>query len=463
MSDYNFDFGIDNRPLRPMPNIGCGFDIPCGTFITGLHGENILNGGAPPVIVIAAGPNCYKTLLLIFIMTTIMNRMGDFTKGLLYDTEENAFTDSLNRLIQDSDDITDKDMFYNGRIIITDKIALSGEEFFKLCQTAMDAKINNKKLIITTPFPDPKTNILIKRPIFSVVGIDSLSEFTTKASDSLIDNSELGSSEQLPAHLKLGLMKNNMIGRIPTLANRSNTIFVMTGQVGYKINMNPMQPNVKTMPAMKQDEIVKGCSPKLHVLANITWAARATKVLENRNTKSPEYPKIQGVEFENDKDLNLVSYTTWRSKVGKSNLFNHVVVSQTDGVLPTMTELLILKDGEFGLSGSQQNYFSPLLPDVKLARTVVRSKIDNNEKLRRAINFSSEICQMKQLGLYPELMMDMEPLVQKLVAGGYNIDQLLDTRGYWVPNEVNHPKQFLSSLDLLKMANGTYKPYWMKT
>ena len=94
---------------------------------------------------------------------------------------------------------------------------------------------------------------------------------------------------------------------------------------------------------------------------------------------------------------------------------------------------------------------------------MVRSKIDNNERLRRAINFSSEICQMKQLGLYPELMMDMEPLVQKLVAGGYNIDQLLDTRGYWVPNEVNHPKQFLSSLDLLKMANGTYKPYWMKT
>ena len=80
MSDYDFDFGIDNRPLRPMPNIGCGFDIPCGTFITGLHGENILNGGAPPVIVIAAGPNCYKTLLLIFIMTTIMNRMGDLLK-----------------------------------------------------------------------------------------------------------------------------------------------------------------------------------------------------------------------------------------------------------------------------------------------------------------------------------------------------------------------------------------------
>ena len=68
MSDYSFDFGIDNRPLRPMPNIGCGFDIPCGTFITGLHGENILNGGAPPVIVVAAGPNCYKTLLLIFLV-----------------------------------------------------------------------------------------------------------------------------------------------------------------------------------------------------------------------------------------------------------------------------------------------------------------------------------------------------------------------------------------------------------
>ena len=463
MQNYEYDFGVDAKPLRPMPNVGAGFDIPSGTFIEGEFGEMILNGGAPPFIVIAAGPNCYKTLMLIYFATTVMDRMGSFTKGLLYDTEENAFTESLSRLIQENPDINDKDMFFNDRLIITDKNCLSGEEFFKRCQVAMDAKTNNKKLVITTPFVDKKTGTLIKRPIFSIIAIDSISEFSTKASDNLIDNSELGSSEQLPAHLKLGLMKNNMISRIPALANRSNTIFMMTGQVGYKINMNPMQPNTKTMPAMKQDEIVKGCSPKLHVLANLTWAARATKVLENRNTKAPEYPKIQGVEIEGDKDLNLVSYNTWRSKVGKSNLFNHVVISQSDGVLPTLTELLILKDGEYGLSGGQQNYFSPLLPDVKMSRTTARGKIDNNERLRRAINLSSEICQMKQLGLHSNLIMDMELLVQKLTTAGYNIDQILDTRGYWIPKEVDNPKQFLSSLDLLRMANGTYKPYWMKT
>ena len=125
--------------------------------------------------------------------------------------------------------------------------------------------------------------------------------------------------------------------------------------------------------------------------------------------------------------------------------------------------MLILKDGEYGLSGGQQNYFSPLLPDVKMSRTTARGKIDNNERLRRAINLSSEICQMKQLGLHSNLIMDMELLVQKLTTAGYNIDQILDTRGYWIPKEVDNPKQFLSSLDLLRMANGLYKPYWMKT
>lgn len=460
---YDYSFDIDAKPLRPMPNIGAGFDIPAGTFIEGKFGEMILNGGAPPLIVIAAGPNCYKTLLLIYILTTIMDRMGSFTKGMLYDTEENAFTESLSRLIQENPDIKDRDMFFNDRLIITDKIALPGEAFFKRCQAAMDNKVNNKKLIITTPFIDAKTKEYIRRPIFSVVGIDSITEFTTETSDKLIDNSELGSSEQLPAHLKLGLMKNNMISRIPALANRSNTIFVLTGQVGYKINMDPMKPNTKVMPAMKQDEIVKGCSPKLHVLANITWAARATKPLVNRNTKAPDFPKLQGVEIEGDTDLNLVSYTTWRSKVGKSSLFNHVVVSQSDGILPTMTELLILKDGEFGLGGNMQNYFSPFLPDIKLSRTTVRSKFDNNERLRRAINISSEICQMKQLGLYSDLIMDTEPLVQELIKGGYNIDQVLDSRGYWTPNEAEDPKNFLSSLDILRMAKGLYKPYWLKT
>ena len=35
------------------------------------------------------------------------------------------------------------------RLIITDKNCLSGEEFFKRCQVAMDAKTNNKTYICT--------------------------------------------------------------------------------------------------------------------------------------------------------------------------------------------------------------------------------------------------------------------------------------------------------------------------
>ena len=44
MQNYEYDFGIDAKPLRPMPNVGAGFDIPSGTFIEGEFGEMILNG-----------------------------------------------------------------------------------------------------------------------------------------------------------------------------------------------------------------------------------------------------------------------------------------------------------------------------------------------------------------------------------------------------------------------------------
>jgi len=57
---------------------------------------------------------------------------------------------------------------------------------------------------------------------------------------------------------------------------------------------------------------------------------------------------------------------------------------------------------------------------------------------------------------------------------GYNWDQILEnTRGYWVPceEEEQHPRKFLTTMDLLKMRlyDGSnaeiggvgYIPYWM--
>ena len=46
---------------------------------------------------------------------------------------------------------------------------------------------------------------------------------------------------------------------------------------------------------------------------------------------------------------------------------------------------------------------------------------------------------------------------------GYDWNVLLETRGYWTPNQYEHPIPFLSTVDLLKMRVGKYTPYWLKS
>lgn len=52
-------------------------------------------------------------------------------------------------------------------------------------------------------------------------------------------------------------------------------------------------------------------------------------------------------------------------------------------------------------------------------------------------------------------------LYEDLKKMGYNWDELLETRGFWIFNDNIHPRKYLSTMDLLKMRVGEYKPYWM--
>ena len=60
-----------------------------------------------------------------------------------------------------------------------------------------------------------------------------------------------------------------------------------------------------------------------------------------------------------------------------------------------------------------------LLPDVKLSRTTIRSKIDENPQLRRVLNITSEMCQMDQMwhGI-DELMCTPKELYDDLIKLG---------------------------------------------
>ncbi|MNY30504.1 hypothetical protein D3C86_1646150 [compost metagenome] len=97
-----------------------------------------------------------------------------------------------------------------------------------------------------------------------------------------------------------------------------------------------------------------------------------------------------------------------------------------------------------------------------MQRTTVRGKIRDNPRLQRAMEITSELCQMENLGFIQArgYLMDPKDLYTKIKELGYDWDEILDTRGYWDFEENNNPKHFLSTLDILRMAKGEYTPYW---
>jgi hypothetical protein len=167
-----------------------------------------------------------------------------------------------------------------------------------------------------------------------------------------------------------------------------------------------------------------------------------------------------------DTDLFLVTLVQLRSKTGPSGLIVQQIVSQQEGVLPSLTEFHYVKNNDrFGLGGNVQNYYLELVPEVKLSRTTVRGKLDSNPLLRRAMTVTAEMCQMTYLwhDLEEGLMCTPKELYDDLIKLGYNWNILLNTRGWWTNNNDSskHELPFISTMDLLRMRKGLYHPYWL--
>ena len=185
----------------------------------------------------------------------------------------------------------------------------------------------------------------------------------------------------------------------------------------------------------------------------------------HRESKGPEYPKEGHDSEDGGVDLYSVPLTMLRCKSGPSEYTLRIVVSQTEGVLPSLSEFHALKENDrFGMDGTQQHYALDIYPTVKLSRTTVRTKIDNDPQLRRALNITSELMQMGQF--YRNIRSSLptpKQLYEKITELGYSWEMILtQTRGWWTLNNEQHPLHFLSTMDLVEMYLGKYHPYWLE-
>lgn len=469
--------------VKVMINIGALMDIPTGTYLEGVLGEYIMNAGLGFLTGVVGIGNNFKSTLLHFQMLTAMVRMGLKSTKNTYDTEvnihewhlvkmiERIFADNMSiaSLIDENLSTMVENVLETGRWVITDKTMHVGNEWYEILKTWLENKRkNSSKISVATPFWNRgrKGNLMILQPTFSEM--DSLTEFETDDVIDMQDENELGESGGNTIHMRQGLAKLRLLMEAPRLHGGSYNYFGMTAHLGKESTMQKGGggrdvPIVK-LKHLKNGDKIKGTTDKFTFVTNNCWHAYDAKPLINDGTKGPEYPRNADDNLKLDNDLNEVKVKQLRSKSGPTGVTLTILVSQQEGVLSSLTEFHHLREtkryGMVAKNGS--NYNLDLLPDLNLQRTTVRGKIDTMPRLRRALNITSEMCQMDYLWhhLGEDLVCDPKDLYADLAAMGYNWDVLLDTRGWWTIDNDKHPVPFLSTMDLLRMRVSLYHPYW---
>lgn len=460
------------RPkIEPIPdlkfiyNVGATLDIPTGKYKKGKYGESILNGGIPNITGIIGIGNTFKSVISYYLLLTVLGRYSEST-GQIYDTEVNiADYDRIRNLSKIDKNLKDIDIIDSGKLLISDRTISLGNVWFEKQKEFMNEKIKGSKSITrNSPFVDRETMLI---PTFTLV--DSLTKFETEKTNSMQENNELGDSDANTLYMKDGQDKKRLINSLIVPVEKANNPFILTAHVSKNIQMDPRAAPERKLHSLKNNDVIKGVTGDFTFLTTICWQCFNSKPLINDSTKQPEYPKSDDEYSKNDPDLLIISLLMVRSKIGMTGIYTEIIVSQTEGVLPTLTEFHYIKTNErFGIDGTLQHYNLDLLPDVKLSRTTIRNKINQDYKLRRAINITSELCQIKFLlrDIPKDLICTPKQLYEDLKNKGYDWDILLNTRGWWTYDNDKQPLQFLSTMDLLRMRlpetdERYYFPYWL--
>lgn len=455
-----------HRPLLP---IGGLMDIPTGYYTKGLHGEMICNGGLPPVSGFAGTANTYKSTVSNGVKYAAMSRIHSSfpTKSIDHDSESSAVPQRQDFLAGRYKGFEGISVTDEGIVVLTDKTTHYGEQFFSVvknfCRQKMAAK---KDYMVELPFLDADGKRIMSMGS-TLTLLDSLTEFKTKAETEIEDKNELGDSGRNMIHMRAGLIKAGMIAEIPRLANEGGHYFIMTSHIQRKaeISSGPFAPPPEMiLNQLKHGDSLTGVSKKFSFLTQVLWQTLGAKPYLNQTTKAPEFPKDSYEDQTPSQDLNLIMLKALRNKHGPTGAVIPQLVSQRDGLLPELTEFYYIKEnGRFGISGSDRNYHLDLLDSVSLSRTKVRNRLETNPKLARALNITAELRQMIEfMPDFRDLYCTPAELFEGVKSQGFDWDFILEgTRGWYTYFNDDHELKHLSTLDLLRMRKGIYKPYWL--
>tara|TARA_B100001105_G_scaffold255395_1_gene254556 strand:- start:6788 stop:8254 length:1467 start_codon:yes stop_codon:yes gene_type:complete len=464
------DFFVSVPKIRPMLNVGSLFDVQSGSYQVGEHGEHILNGGYPHFLGICGRANTYKTTVMNHFNLSATERYGDvFNKAgqqsvcLVYDSESSLTPARIEHLGNFYPGLKGWDVEETGAVLVTDNNGMSGNHYFHQIKEFAKAKVKDKKAILTTPFigKDGK-HLTMLRP--TMAGIDSISNMNIDSVDAIYDKNQIGDSKMNMEAARVGAAKSQMVIQIPKLVSSSGFYMTMTAHLGDEILDDPYAPSKKKLQFLKQGTKLKRCPENFTFLTNILYNCMSATPLQNKADKTPLFPRDSDDRTPGDMDLQLITIQVLRSKSGATGLPFEIIASQRDGLHMGLSEFRYIKERKFGLDGNDLKYALSIYPDRLLQRTTVRGLIDNDPKLKRALEITCELCMISQLwkGM-GDIVLEPEYLFKAINDLGVSWDVILgDTRGYWLPKELeeHEDKYFLSTIDLCLLARKQYYPYW---
>lgn len=459
-------------PVKVSWTIGGLLDVPTGEYLVGTHDQRVLHAGISNITGIVGPGNCFKTTIMRWMILSALSRIygvaGLDSLYWSYDTEINLQENRNIKLSHSFDVFKDKNIVDEKLWQATDKVEYSGNEYWALIKEQMGLRKGDKKSKrYDTAFldRDGKTPLKVLAPWF--FDFDSLSQFITADVEKMMDDTEIGQSAGNTIFMRQGLAKARMLLEMPTVAGSGFGFFVFTAHIGTKIEM-PAGPGTppprKQLQHMPGGEVIKGVSNNFFYLLHNLWLIHSARPFINQGTKAPEYPYAPGDEVPGDLDLNIVTMRQLRGKNGASGFGVDLLVSQREGVLPYLSEFHYIKGAErYGLEGSDRNYALALAPETSLSRTTVRQKLRESKRLQRAVEITSQLCQLEIFHPYlKDQLLKPAELYKVLGEKGYDWEMILTmTRSYHTLDDEVSLGYPLSTLDLCRMAQGKYHPYWL--
>lgn len=456
---------VEAPPFRPGINLGCLMDIPTGTFLQGADEHWYCSGGLAHITGIGGRGNTYKSALLAFMLLKALDVFKRYIDGQSRDTEFSQTYQRFQGLACHLPYLSQQILATYPNFLITSQGESSGNEWFAAMKERFRAKQEaGKAVTFTTPFINPLTGKVMPLLHPSVVGLDSLSMFTTDVSEGILEKNEIGDASANTVYMRASGAKSQMVMQMPQMASRANAQIIMTAHMGDDIAIDPYAPPPKKLAFLKNKLKFKNVPENFTFLTNNLWIVTSVAV-EHTKEHLVTYPRDQHDRTEGDTDLQRLSVVNLRAKSGPSGFPFDLIISQREGLLVGVSEYHYLKaNGRYGLTGDATRFVLDLYPQQELMRTTLRGLIDQDPLLARALTLTTELHQVRMmLPEFADLVMSPKELYKTIQAAGYDWSKILATRGYWVFKEMEGDESlpFLSIIDLLKMASGKQQSTWM--